>query len=83
MDALRRIPRGYSRGQYGGRRYGTTLTISADEKRVKLYAEELGGTDVVSFNFYRLHGDRGVLKPCEMSARKVLDFLAGYTADSS
>lgn len=39
-----------------------------------VYAEELGGRDVVSANLY-LTGDRPQLRPCEMPAEKVLDFL--------
>ncbi len=80
--ALEQIPRGYSQGEYSGRRWGTTLTEAAGGRRLKLFAEELGGSDFVSFNLY-LTGD-GIprLKPCEMPAAKVVDFVLGYNTDS-
>ncbi|MBZ5737853.1 hypothetical protein [Nocardioides mangrovi] len=41
---------------------------------MSVYAEELGGTDVVSTNVYLVEaGDE--LRPCEMPAAKVLAFL--------
>ncbi len=40
----------------------------------KLVAEELGGTDYISLNLYRLtSGTR--LKPCEMPEAKVIEFV--------
>lgn len=43
-------------------------------KSVKIYAEELGGEDFISLNFYQT--DRSdILKPCEMPEEKVLQFL--------
>ena len=42
-----------------------------------MYAEELGGPDVVSANVYRTRGG-DVLKPCEMPAATVLAFLHGW-----
>ena len=40
----------------------------------KVLAEALDGSDLVSANLYRT-SDEDVLKPCEMPAEKVLDFL--------
>ncbi|WP_376775889.1 hypothetical protein [Rhizobium populisoli] len=75
--ALSAIPTGYTEGEYAGRRWGTTVKRSADLKRISLFAEDLSGTDIVSFNFYRLsEGDS--LKPCEMSSEKVMAFVTGY-----
>lgn len=74
---LKTIPEGYSTGHYKGRSYGVSLEISADKKRYKLYAEELGGTEFVSFNFYRLTGG-DQLNPCEMPEDKVVDFVCGF-----
>lgn len=79
-DAFTAIPGGYSEGHYGGRRYGVTVRRSADGKRISLFARELAGTDVVSFNLYRLAGDRDLLKPCEMSSEKVISFVLAYVA---
>lgn len=77
-DALARLPDGYVDGNFGGRPWGATVKRSRDGKRTWLYGEELGGTDVVSFNLYRLEGSKTVLKPCEMSSRKVIEFLLGF-----
>ena len=53
-----------------------TKTLRADGRAVSVYAEELGGTDVVSTNVYL--ADAGPeLRPCEMPAEKVLAFLRG------
>jgi hypothetical protein len=41
-----------------------------------VYAEELGGTDIVSTNVYLAGGDEH-LRPCEMPTEKVLAFLRG------
>lgn len=75
LENLRRLPEGYSCGLYRGRRYGTTLEVSG--KRTKLFAEELGGSDTISFNYYALESGP-VLKPCEMPAQKVIDFVIDY-----
>ncbi len=78
LTALARLPRGYSQGQYRDRRWGVTLTEATGGRRFKLFAEELGGTDVVSFNLYLTGGRTPTLKPCEMPAEKVIDFVLGY-----
>lgn len=73
VDAL---PEGWSEVAYAGRRYGLTKTSHVGGRSLSVYAEELGGTDVVSANVYRTAaGD--VLRPCEMPAETVLDFLRG------
>ncbi|WP_425375678.1 hypothetical protein [Rhizobium laguerreae] len=51
---------------------------SQDGKRTWLYGEELSGSDIVSFNFYRLAGPGSLLKPCEMSSAKVIEFVLGF-----
>ena len=70
------VPAGWSVATYDGRRYGVTKTVRADGRAVSVYAEELGGTDVVSANVY-LVTDGEELRPCEMPAEKVLAFLRG------
>ena len=73
VDAL---PEGWSEVTYAGRRYGLTKITRAGGRSSSVYAEQLGGADVVSANVYRTtSGD--VLKPCEMPAATVLDFLRG------
>jgi hypothetical protein len=75
---VERVPDGWSSVTYAGRPYGLTRTSRAGGRSVSVYAEELGGTDVVSTNVYRTStGD--LLKPCEMPAAKVLDFLTGWS----
>ena len=71
LDAL---PEGWSEVRYADRRYGLTKITHAGGRSSSVYAEQLGGADVISANVYRTtSGD--VLKPCEMPAAKVLDFL--------
>ena len=81
-QALTAIPTGYTEGEYTGRRWGTTVKRSADLKRISLFAEDLSGTDIVSFNLYRLGGGEA-LKPCEMSSEKVMAFVFGYRLEGS
>ncbi|MFK0164905.1 hypothetical protein [Rhizobium sp. NPDC090279] len=76
--ALSQLPDGYMEGRFQGQPWGVTVRRSADGKRIWLYGEELGGTDVVSFNLYMLSGARLTLKPCEMSSSKIFDFVAGF-----
>jgi hypothetical protein len=75
LAKLDSLPPGYSEGLYGGRRYGITLSSSPDGRRRWLFGEELGGPDRVSCNVYLLEGGRVALRPCEMPAAKVIDFV--------
>ncbi len=78
-ELIGRVPPGWTRVAYRGRNYGMTRTDHADGRSVSVYAEELGGSDVISTNVYRTSaGD--LLRPCEMPAAKVLAFLAGWAA---
>lgn len=70
-----RLRDGYSEGRFNGRRWSATVKRSADGRRAWLFAEELGGTDIVSFNWYAPGQGNGVLKPCEMSSSKVTQFV--------
>ena len=69
-----RLPVGWSVVTYDGRRYGVTRTVLTGGRSEKVLAEALDGSDLVSANLYRVGGE-DVLKPCEMSSEKVLDFL--------
>lgn len=52
----------------------------SDGNSQKLVAEELGGSDYISLNLYRLtSGTR--LKPCEMPEAKVVDFVLNFRPD--
>jgi hypothetical protein len=76
--ALEHFPDGYSEGVFDGSRWAVTIKRSPDQKRIWLYAEDLAGTDIVSFNLYRLENSGTALKPCEMSSDKVVAFVLGY-----
>jgi hypothetical protein len=76
-DQLARIPPGWTAVDFDGRRYGLTRVDRAAGRSVTIYAEELGGRDVVSANVYRTTA--GVrLKSCEMPDAKVIAFLEGW-----
>ncbi|MBY5903909.1 hypothetical protein HFO88_26705 [Rhizobium leguminosarum] len=77
-DALAKLPDGYVDGHFRNRSWSVTVKRSEDGKRTWLYGEELSGAEIVSFNFYRLAGAGPILKPCEMSSAKVLDFVIGF-----
>jgi|TARA_R100000479_G_scaffold70100_3_gene33716 hypothetical protein len=42
-----------------------------------MYAEELGGTNIISLNYY-VTSKTEIVKPCEMTGKKVIDFLINY-----
>lgn len=71
------LPLGGYGGTYRGRRYRVVKSQMANGRSQKLEAEELGGSDYVSFNLYRLAEGGALLKPCEMPEQKVLDFVLG------
>lgn len=73
-EIIIKIPLGYSEMLYNQRRYGVTRTDFNDGKSIKVFAEELGGTNFISFNYYITTQDE-YLKPCEMPEQKVIDFL--------
>ncbi len=77
LSALSRLPDGYSPGVFEGARWGVTVQRSADGRRVKIYGEALGASDHVSFNLYWVGGEPR-LKPCEMPAAKVIDFVLAF-----
>ena len=78
--AMARIPEGYSEGHFGGARYRIEKSTQTQGRSVKLHAHALGGTDFISLNLYHLKsGD--LLKPCEMPAAKVRDFVLRVTLD--
>lgn len=75
--ALDQLSEGHQEGDFGGRRWGATVRRSKDGRRVWLFAEELGGREIVSFNLYRTNSG-SVLKPCEMSSGKVVEFVLHF-----
>ncbi len=81
VSAFDLLPEGGYGGTYNGRRYRITKTVMASGRSQKLEAEELGGSDYISFNLYRLSGGEALLKPCEMPEEKVVDFVLNVIAD--
>ncbi|MDN4160833.1 peptide methionine sulfoxide reductase [Nocardioides abyssi] len=74
---LERLPEGWSEVTYAGRRWGVTRVVRVGGRQQSVYAEDLAGTDVVSANLY-LTTTGPTLRPCEMPADVVLEFLVGW-----
>jgi len=57
---------------YLNQRYLLTKSTHLKGQLIKLYAEELGGNNFISLNYYT---HKQLLKPCEMPVLKVMDFI--------
>lgn len=68
------LPNGANDVRYLGKRYLLRKETLLEGKLLKVYAQELGGKDIVSGNYYSTIKN-GTLKPCEMSDKKVIDFV--------
>lgn len=79
---LNALPIGTSRGTAHSKHYVATRSLFNDGRSTKLVAEELGGADYISLNFYDLTNGPALF-PCEMSANKVIDFLRSYAPDTA
>lgn len=77
-ELLQALPCGYSEVEYQQRRYGLSKSVYNQGRSLKLFAEELGGTDFVSLNYYITKSGH-YLKPCEMPREKVVAFLTGLS----
>ena len=62
VATLLALPVDTFRGQSQGGRYVVTKTLFAGGRSIKLVGEELGGTDYISLNWYKLPSG-GRLKP--------------------
>ena len=68
------FPNGASYLRYLEKRYLLRKETLLEGKLLKIYSEELGGNNRISGNYYpTMKG--GMLKPCEMSDKKVIDFV--------
>ena len=56
------------------KRYLLRKETQLNGKLIKLYAEELGGNNFISLNYYP-ELQNGLLKPCEMPQEKVIEFI--------
>ncbi len=74
---VERVPEGWALVAYEGRRYGLTRTTRVHGRSISIFAEELGGPDLISANVYRIRQSQH-LRPCEMPDAKVLAFLRGW-----
>jgi len=72
------LPNGANDVLYLEKRYLLRKETLLNNKLLKIYAEELGGNDIVSGNYYPTMKN-GLLKPCEMSDKKVIDFVLHAT----
>ena len=68
------FPEGASEVWYQNRRYLLRKSTELKGKLIKIYAKELGGNDFISGNYY-VSLSNGILKPCEMPHKKVIDFI--------
>ena len=55
-------------------RYSITKHTLLNNKLIKIFAQNLSDGDIVSCNYY-VDLKEGLLKPCEMSDEKVIDFI--------
>ncbi|MGI9391618.1 MAG: hypothetical protein ACR2O1_16295 [Boseongicola sp.] len=81
LSAFDELPTGGYGGTFQGKRYRVTKRQMSNGRSQKLEAEELGGPDYVSFNLFRLGSGQVLLKPCEMTEEKVIEFVLGVSAD--
>ena len=68
------LPNGANDVRYLTKRYLLRKETLLKGKLIKVYAEELGGNNIISGNYYPTIKS-GLLKPCEMSDKKVIDFI--------
>ena len=68
------LPNGANDVRYSGKRYLLRKETLLGGKLLKIYAKELGGNNIVSGNYYPTMKS-GMLKPCEMSDKKVIEFV--------
>lgn len=59
---------------YNNNKYLVTKKTIVNGKIVKIYAQQLKGNDIVSGNYFTTI-KKGLLKPCEMSDKKVINFI--------
>ena len=74
---LSALPLGTTTGTAKGKRYIATRSLFNNGRSTKLVAEELGGSDYISLNYYELTAGPG-LYPCEMPAEKSYRLFAQF-----
>jgi peptide-methionine (S)-S-oxide reductase len=59
---------------YNNKKYLLRKDNLFNNRVIKIFARELGGTDIVSANYY-VTVKQGTIKTCEISDKKVIDFI--------
>lgn len=77
LEYIKQLPEGYSEVLYNQQKYGVSKSTFNQGNSYKIYAEELGGTNFISLNYY-ITKNKELLKPCEMPSEKVIHFLQHY-----
>ena len=80
LSAFDALPNGTFQGQTPLGRYIVSKTSQAKGRSWKLVAEQLDGPDYISLNLYRTSSG-AKLRPCEMPAEKVIDFVLALEPD--
>ena len=75
LEKLALFPSGYGVAMFRGAKWGVTVQRLGQGRQIKLYGDELGGADHVSFNLYLPSSGSVLLKPCEMPDEKVIRFV--------
>ncbi len=79
---LLKLPDGVMDVWFNEKRYLFRKQTLLNGKLIKIYANELGGNDIISGNYYSsIQG--GLLKPCEMSSEKVITFITSISYKTS
>jgi len=78
LKYIQLIPQGYSTVLYRQKKFGVSRSDFNSGKSIKVFAEELGGSDFISMNYYITRTSES-LKPCEMPSEKVIDFLLNFS----
>lgn len=74
---VEQIPLGSNEVKFQNVKYILSKELLQDGKIIKIFADELGGNDFISFNMYKIKSGWS-LKPCEMPAEKVVNFIDGF-----
>ncbi len=74
LKYIQLLPQGYSTVIYRQKKYGVSRTDFNSGNSIKVFAEELGGNNFISLNYY-ITSTSESLKPCEMPEQKVIEFL--------
>ncbi len=81
LTAFFALPTGTFTGRADAKRYVASRQVLAGGKSHKLVVHELSGTDYISLNLYQTRNSGALLRPCEMPARKVVDFVLALIPD--